>query len=140
MMRLLSFTFPAFVIFAGSAAAGAAGAGNLLQGLVEAAVGGVLAGPAAWLGQGLKKIGVPGDRVPLTTTAMTSLAMLGIAKAGGLGDDWTISLVRIGSQAGMTSGFAHDAGWTKPRQWAKDVGEATGASQVVDKVRGKGEK
>lgn len=128
-MRLYSFVGPA-LIFSGAVGAASITGAPLVQGMIEAAVGGILSGPASWLGQGLRKAKVKPELLPQTISAITSLAGFGIAKGLGLGADWEVTLVRIGAQAGMTSGFAHDAGWTRPGTWAKDVGAAIGAGPV----------
>lgn len=133
-MKLLNLSFPGLLIAGGVAMSSTLMGSPLIQGAIEAAVGNVLAGPASWLGEGLRKIKVKPSVVPQTVTALTTLAAWGIGKSLGASEDVQITLIRIGSQAGMTSGFAHDAGWTNPKQWANDVGGATGARQMVDQM------
>lgn len=133
-MKLLSISFPGILLAGGAIATSSALGTPVIQGALEAAVGNVLAGPAAWLGEGLVKMRIKREAVPQVVSALTTLAAWGVGKGFGVNEDLQLSIIRIGAQAGMTSGFAHDAGWTNPKQWGKDVAGATGAKQMVEQI------
>lgn len=120
------------VLLAGAGAVFAT-AGSTALGAAEAVVGAILGWPLSWVGQGLKKIRVPAEKIPIVTTVVGGLIMKGVSHVIGADPETERALVRMGAQGGLAAPAFHDNGWMQsPRKAVEDV-----SSAVIPGVGGK---